>query len=158
MGVGLQQVLWWLIVQNIGTAIFSLAAGPLADLRGNRLVLRVTLLALCGAPVLALSLSHVGASGGWYFPLVFLLVGLTPVVMRIIHNYTLEMSPPEDHPRYLGTISLCMAAPALISPLVGVLIGWCGFDIMFCVITALPLIGWVMTFGLHEPRHRVGRE
>jgi hypothetical protein len=78
--------------------------------------------------------------------------------MRIIHNYTLEMSPPEDHPRYLGTISLCMAAPVFFSPMVGVLVQWCGFDIVFCVITAFPLIGWVMTFGLDEPRDRMGHE
>ncbi len=158
MGIGLQQIMWWLIVQNVGTAISSLAAGPLADRRGNRLVLRVTLLALCGAPISALWLSHVGSPGQPYFPLVFLLVGLTPVIMRMIHNYTLEMSPPKDHPRYLSTISLCMAAPMFLSPLVGVLIEWCGFDIVFCAITALPLIGWVMTFGLHEPRHRLGHE
>lgn len=153
MKVGLRDIIWWLVVQNAGTALFSMIVGPLADWRGNRLVLRTTLLAVCGAPIIALALSHVGPAGGPWFPLVFLLVGLTPVTMRTLHNYTLEMSSPEDHPRYLSAITLCMATPIFFSPLVGVLIGAIGFVPVFCGIACMILAGWVMTFGLFEPRH-----
>jgi hypothetical protein len=156
MEISLRHVIGWLVVQNAGTALFSLVIGPLADWRGNRLVLRITLLAVCGAPIVALALSHIGPPGRPWFPLVFLLVGLTPVTMRTLHNYTLEMSSPEDHPRYLSTITLCMAAPILFSPLAGVLIEieTIGFDTVFCGITCVVLTGWAMTFGLIEPRHR----
>jgi MFS family permease len=155
MEVGLRDIVWWLVVQNAGTALFSLVVGPLADWRGNRVVLRTTLLAVCGAPILALALSHIGPAGRLWFPLVFLLVGLTPVTMRTLHNYTLEMSSPEDHPRYLSAITLCMATPIFFSPLVGVLIEIeaIGFDPVFCGIASMVLAGWAMTFGLFEPRH-----
>jgi len=154
MEIGLRHIIGWLVVQNAGTALFSLVAGPLADWRGNRLVLRLTLLALCGAPIVALGLSHIGPAGRPWFPLVFLLVGLTPVTMRTLHNYTLEMSSPEDHPQYLSAITLSMAAPIFFSPLAGVLIGMIGFDAVFCGVTCAILAGWAMTFGLFEPRHR----
>lgn len=153
MEVGLRDIIWWLVVQNAGTALFSMVVGPLADWRGNRLVLRTTLLAVCGAPIVALALSHIGPAARPWFPLVFLLVGLTPVTMRTLHNYTLEMASPEDHPRYLSSITLCMAAPIFFSPLAGVLIRTIGFDAVFCGITCVVLAGWAMTFGLFEPRH-----
>lgn len=154
MDIGLRDIIWWLVVQNAGTALFSLVAGPLADWRGNRLVLRTTLLAVCGAPIIALTLSHIGPAGRPWFPLVFLLVGLTPVAVRTLHNYTLEMSSPEDHPRYLSAVTLCMAAPIFFSPLAGILIEIepIGFDGVFCGVTCVILAGWAMTFGLVEPR------
>jgi len=153
MEIGLRDIIGWLVVQNAGTALFSLVMGPLADWRGNRLVLRIVLLGVCGAPIIAVALSHVGPTGRPWFPLVFLLVGLTPVTMRTLHNYTLEMSSPEDHPRYLSAITLCMAVPIFFSPLAGVLIQTIGFDAVFGGITCMILASWVMTFGLFEPRH-----
>lgn len=153
MEIGLRHIIGWLVVQNAGTAVFSLIVGPLADWRGNRLVLRAILLAVCAAPIVALVLSHVGPAGRPWFPLVFLLVGLTPVTMRTLHNYTLEMSSPEDHPRYLSAITLSMATPIFFSPLAGVLIGTIGFDPVFCGIAGMILAGWALTFGLFEPRH-----
>jgi cytochrome c oxidase assembly factor CtaG len=47
-----------------------------------------------------------------------------------------------------------MAAPIFLSPLVGGLIGWIGFEIVFVIVTLLLLAGWLLTLGLHEPRTR----
>jgi len=159
----LTHLLWWVVVQNAGTALFSLLFGPLADRRGNRLVLRVVMLGLCGAPLAAVALSHVGPAGRALFPLVFLLVGLTPIGIKTFHYYTLEIASPEDHPRYLATLSVCSAAPLLLSPFVGLLIDIVGrlayvelaFDAVFVGVAVLVFAGCLMTFGLREPRRRL---
>ena len=44
MALEIKDVVWWVIIQNAGTAVFSVVTGPLADWRGNRAVLRVILL------------------------------------------------------------------------------------------------------------------
>jgi hypothetical protein len=151
-------LLGWVIVQNLGTALFSLIAGPLADRFGNRLVLRLVMLGICGAPVLAIVLSYWQNAGRMAFPGVFLLVGLTPVAIKTLHNYTLEISEPEEHTRYLSTQSLCVSLPIFFSPLIGKLIGEIGFDAVFVGVTVLVLFGWAFTFSLAEPRHYVSSD
>lgn len=153
MGIGLSEIVTWVIIQNAGTALFSIVTGPIADWRGNRLVLRIVLLMLCAAPITAIALSHMQHIGSLCFPIVFLLVGLTPVIYKVFANYTLEVAKPADHPRYLSTINLCMAAPIFLSPLVGSLIDPLGYDIVFLAVTSVIAIGWLLTFRLHEPRN-----
>jgi MFS family permease len=151
--LGLTAMIPWVIAQNVGASVFSIPAGWAGDRFGNRLVLRVVMLALCLAPVLALFLSRLGPVAQPYFIAVFCLVGLTPVTMRIFSNYTLEIVEPRFHPRYLSTLSLCMAAPAILtSSLLGLLMDWLGFEIVFGLVVALMLWGWLLTFGLDEPR------
>jgi hypothetical protein len=153
----LSNLIWWVIVQNAGTALFSLLAGPLADRRGNRLVLRVVMLGLCGAPLTAIVVSHLGTqdNAAFVFPLVFLLVGLTPIGIKTFHNYTLELASPPEHPRYLSTLSVCASAPLLLSPAVGTLVDLVGFDAVFLGVTTLVLAGSLLTFRLREPRRRL---
>jgi len=146
-------IVWWVIIQNAGAAGFSFVIGPLADSRGNRAVLQFVLLCIVAAPLLAIGLSHYPAVGRVMYPCVFLLVGLTPVVVKVFCNYTLEVAKRADHPRYLSTLMLCIAAPVLLSPIVGLLVGWIGFDAVFIVIALVVLYAWFCTFGLEEPRH-----
>lgn len=151
--LGLTALIPWVIAQNVGAAVFSIPAGWAGDRFGNRAVLRVLMLALCLAPVLAIILSRLGPVAQPFFFMVFCLVGLTPVTMRIIANYTLEIVEPKYHPRYLSTLSLCMAAPAILtSSLLGLLIDWLGFEPAFGLVIALMFCGWLLTFGLDEPR------
>src|SRR6185436_4491884 len=84
--------------------------------------------------------------------LVFLFVGLTPVAQKTFNNYTLEITQPEHHPRYLSTLSLSMAAPILASPLISPLIHWVGFEAVYLGVVGLMLLGWLLSFGLLEPR------
>ena len=145
----------WVIVQNLGASLYGIVAGPIADRRGNRIVLR-TLIALSGlTPLLAVALGRISADSAQpLFPLVFLLVGLTPVTMRVLVNYTLEISPVADHPRYLSTLGLCLALPVCFSPLVGQLISIVGFEPVFIAGAIAVLIAALLTFRLSEPRHR----
>ena len=146
----------WVIVQNAGTALFSLLAGPLADRFGNRLVLRVLLLCLVLAPITALAISYAEPTAQRYYPIVFLMVGPTPIVVRTLNNLTLEISNPADHPRYLGTLNLCVSAPVALSPFFGLLIDVFGFGVVFSGSSLVLLVCWLLTFRLVEPRTAAG--
>ena len=145
-------LVWWVVAQNGGTALFSLLTGPIADARGNRLALRIVTLLIAIGPLAALAAIYWPATGRIAFPLVFLFVGLTPVAQKTFNNYTLEITQPEHHPRYLSTLSLSMAAPILASPLISPLIHWMGFEAVYIGVVGLLLLGWLLSFGLIEPR------
>ena len=152
MQLNLKNMLWWVVFQNIGTAAFSIPAGMLADRYGNRLVLKLFLLILTVAPILAVTLLHGGSPCYHLYAIVFFLLGITPVIVKIIQNYVLEIVEPEEHPKYLSTVSLCMVMPVLLSPGVGWIIDVLGFEIVFITTAGLMLFGWGLTFRLWEPR------
>lgn len=152
LGLGTTYLVWWVVAQNIGTGVFSFLTGPLADRFGNRLVLRLLSLFIIAAPLAAIALTWHEPLGKRYFFLVFTLIGMTPVAQKTFNNYTLEIASPADHPRYLSTLSLCMAAPIFTSPLVGWAIEWSGFEAVYIVITGLLVAGFILTLGLLEPR------
>jgi MFS family permease len=145
-------LVWWVFAQNGGTALFSLLTGPIADAYGNRLSLRILTLLVVIGPLAALAAIYFPTIGRVAFPLVFVFIGMTPVAQKTFNNYTLEISEPQDHPRYLSTLSLCMAAPLLASPLISPLINAIGFEAVYLFVVCLLLLGWLMTFRLSEPR------
>jgi len=145
-------LVWWVVAQNAGTALFSLLTGPIADRAGNRRVLILVTLLIAGGPLAALVCIYAPEFGKRAFPLVFTLVGLTPVAQKTFNNYTLEITTPENHPRYLSTLSLSMAAPICASPLVGYAIELVGFEVVYLGVVGLLFVGWLMSFGLTEPR------
>ncbi len=153
--LGFDYLVWWVVAQNIGTGLFSILTGPLADRFGNRLSLRILTLLIAAAPQLALVFAQLPGVGHYTFWLVFFLVGMTPVAQKTFNNYTLEICQAADHPRYLSTLNLCMAAPIFLSPLVGGLIGLIGFHPVYHGITALLLAGALTSTTLQEPRERL---
>ena len=62
---------------------------------------------------------------------------------------------PAEHPRYLSTLSLSIAAPALLSPLAGLAIDLVGFEAVFLIVALLVFCGWLLSLGLEEPRHHL---
>ncbi|RCS41338.1 MFS transporter [Bremerella cremea] len=156
LDVDLSRMIFWVIVQNAGTAIFSLLGGPLADWKGNRLVLRMMLFGVMILPLGSIFLVHSGEFGIRVFDWLFLFVGITPITFRAFTNYTLELVPAELHPRYLATQSLCIALPMVLSPLIGLLIDLTSFEAVFMGVTVILFGGWVMTYYLVEPRHEPG--
>jgi len=153
MRLDLKNLMWWVIVQNIGTALFSIPAGRLADRFGNRLVLRCGLACIVVAPLCALGVLLWQANAALLFNLVFFFVGVTPVVLRTFQNYALELSPPEDHPRYLSTMSMVISAPIILSPVAGWLIDVSGYQTVFLLVAAAVFAGCLATVGMAEPRH-----
>lgn len=154
LSLDLASLVPWVIAQNLGTAIFSIPSGWAADRFGNRRVLKVLMLSLCVVPVLALFLSRSKTVDSVWFNAVFLLLGLAPVTIRTLNNYTLEICGPADRPRYLSTLGLCMAAPPmLLSVLMGWLVDRISFEFVFLVGASCLFAGWLITFGLIEPRN-----
>ncbi len=154
MSLSLTALIPWVIAQNIGAALFSIPAGWLADKFGNRLVLRLMMLMLCSAPVLALILARLGDAGTPWYTLVFCLLGLTPVTFRVLNNYTLEVTHAAEHPRYLSTLSLVMAGPAILtSTFFGALVDWVSFEFVFAIVIVCVFFSWLLTFRLEEPRN-----
>jgi len=152
LGLGTRWLVWFVVAQNAGTALFSVITGPIADARGNRLVLRIVTLLIIAGPLAALAALYWPAMGRTAFPLVFLFVGLTPVAQKTFNNFALEITEPQHHPRYLSTLSLSMAAPILASPLVSPLIHVVGFEAVYLGVVCLLFTGWLLSFGLVEPR------
>jgi len=151
------QLTLWVVVQNLAVAVFALLAGPLADRRGYRLTSRLLIFASAVAPVLAISLSHLSDDlEAKLFWLVYLSLGVTPLVPRTLLNYALEICEPQSHPRYQAVVSLALAAPFLLSPAVGWLVDVIGFGWVFFCATLLVLLGAMLTFRLDEPRRRLG--
>jgi MFS-type transporter involved in bile tolerance (Atg22 family) len=153
LSLGLSSLIPWVIAQNMGAAAFSIPAGWLADRFGNRIVLQFIMLILCVPPVLAIYASGMERAGTLWFNVVFFLVGLTPVTFRVLNNYTLEVTSNSEHPRYLSTLGLMMAGPAILtSAFFGALVDWISFEFVFGVVVICLLIGWGLTFTLSEPR------
>ncbi len=151
--LGFDVLMLWVIAQNVGLTIMSIPAGWFADRYGNRIVLRSLLLTLCVAPVLSLVLSRQENFGGACYFLVFCFVGAIPVTLRTFQHYCLELAPREDQPRYLSTLSLAFAAPAVLtSPLIGALLDVIGFETVFLFVVGCLLVGWWVSRTLVEPR------
>jgi hypothetical protein len=73
--------------------------------------------------------------------------------MKSFINYTLELTDPANHPRYVSTMGLCFAVPFVLSPLVGMLIDIIGFQPIFLAISATIGLGALLTFRMAEPRY-----
>ena len=155
LGLAFDNIMLWLIIQNLGTMLFSIVAGPVADRHGNRVVIQGVMLGIAAMPIAALGLSYLPNWGATLYPGIFLFIGLTPVGFKTFNNYTLEISANEDHPRYLSTLGLCFALPLLLSPLMGLVVEIIGFEMVFVSVCGVLITGWLLTFRLYEPRHVV---
>ncbi len=148
----------WVAVQNVSLGFVSLFIGPLADRLGNRVVFRGLCLGTATVPLLALGMAALGPEvGGPLFPLVFVGIGLTPMGIRVLANYILEVAPESEHPRYLAINQLCTSLVLLGSPAFGHLLDGLGYGIVFSAVALLVGSGGLLTFFLEEPRadHRV---
>lgn len=154
-----ESLMVFVVVQNAAVAIFSLFVGPLADCRGNRLTLRLLILGSAIAPAFAAWLPYLpsGAATSLCW-MIFIPLGITPLVLRVLVNYTLEICSSGEHPRYLSTVNLCVAVPFLFAPLAGWAVDKIGFQFVFMATVGLLLLSGMMTFRLDEPRHRVRQD
>jgi len=155
LGLAGSHLMVWVVTQNVAVAVFSLFVGPLADRRGYRFVLRPLIFGSAVAPALAILLTRLpGGMGANLFWLVYVPLGITPLVPRTLLNYALEICRPEAHPRYQSIVSLGLAAPFLLSPVIGGLGDVVGFQWVFILAIVLVLLSGWLTFRLDEPRHR----
>ena len=84
---------------------------------------------------------------------------MSPVTMRTINNYTLELSSPELHPLYLSTMRVCFLAPFLLAPVAGGVLDlfhdrpYTGACWLFGTVSGLIAVAGLLTFRMSEPRH-----
>lgn len=144
----------WVIAQNASVGGLSFLSGTIADRFGNRLAIRIQILLCSLTPLLTLALTHetLIVDGQRWFWIAFVFLGLVPVTMKTFINYTLELTTPENHPRYVSTMSVCFAVPFVLSPAVGWLIDRIGFEPIFASIFGSIFIGFLLTFRMAEPR------
>ncbi len=155
LGSGTSSLLAWVVTQNAATGLVSLVAGPVADRRGTRIVLvwLVALSALTPLMVTALSLAAHAVAVEWFW-IVYVLLGLNPISLKLFTNYALELAPRNaDHPRYVSIVGAALAAPFVLSPLVGLAVDVVGFRHVFVTGAAVIAAGAVIALGLPEPRH-----
>ncbi len=144
----------WVVVQNVSMAMITLFVGPLVDRTGNRLGLRLAIFASAATPVFALWIASLEPeTGRRLFPLIFVGVGLTPVVIRLFQNYVLEITPRDDHPRALSLTQVSSIVALAASPAFGALIDTAGYAPTFLIVAASLAIAGGITFALREPRH-----
>ena len=159
LGLPWMSLMLFVVAQNVAVGVFSLVVGPLADRRGNRLTLRFLIFGSAIAPAFAASLLCIPNEFKWLAAnlcwVIFIFLGITPLVLRILINYTLEICRPAEHPRYLSTVSLCVAVPFLFSPLVGWAVDAISFQFVFLLTVCLLVLSGLMTFRLDEPRYRL---
>jgi hypothetical protein len=155
LGLAHHNLVFWVCAQNGATMFASLLAGPVADRFGNRLALKVAVFGTALAPLCAFLLARLESElTQQLYWLVFVPIGMTPITIKLINNYTLEIVSGELHPRYLSTLGLCAALPVVIGgPLMGWLIRPAGFETVFLLGAACLVLAGVMTFRLDEPRH-----
>ena len=156
LGSRIESLLTWVIVQNAATGVASLVAGPLSDRRGTRIVL-VWLVALSSATPLVVTLLSLlpHATAVEWFWIVYAPLGLNPISLKIFTNYALELAPrPAEHPRYVSIVGAALAAPFVLSPLVGMAVDVFGFRHVFVIGAAVIACGAAIAIGLPEPRKR----
>ena len=101
----------------------------------------------------ALSLLPHATAVRWFW-LVYVPLGLNPISLKLFTNYALELAPSAaDHPRYVSIVGAALAAPFVLSPLVGLAVDRFGFRHVFVTGAAAILAGAVVAVGLPEPRH-----
>lgn len=144
----------WVIVQNAAVGVFGLVLGWVIERRGERLGLRCAVFCNVLAPLAALAIASLDPTEGrrWFW-VVFVPLGMTPISLKTMVGYTLEIAPEHDHPRYLSTLSLCLAVPFCFSPLVGWCVDLFGYERVFASGAVFIALAGLLTFGLIEPRH-----
>ena len=147
------QLMLWVIAQNVAVGVFSWVSGKLADRFGNRLSLQLQIFGTASVPLLALLFTS--GIGGWkpqQFWITFFFLGLTPVTIKTLTNYALELTEPARHPLYVATLHASLAVPFFLSPLVGWMVDLLGFEAVFITVSGIILLGGLASFRLIEPR------
>ena len=120
------------------------------------LVWLVALSSLTPLVVTALSLATHAVAVEWFW-IVYVPLGLNPISLKLFTNYALELAPrAADHPRYVSIVGAALAAPFVLSPLVGLAVDVFGFRHVFVAGAAVIAAGAAIALGLPEPRHSPG--
>ena len=133
----------------IGQAIANLVMGFVADRRGYKLVVELSIL----MAVVALAITFLASDPTWIY-LVFVLRGGSLAGFMLSMLMVFEFSTPDVRPTYIGLNNTVVGIVSLIAPIIGSgIASLAGYPVLFQVSTFLGLAGLVMFFWLvREPR------
>lgn len=159
----------YLPILTLSSILSNILWSRLADRRGNKLLMELSVLVQVVAPIVALSLpSLLGGLGAslrataLLFSLVFLLRGVGASALMIGNtSYLLLISPPERRPTYIGLNNSILGLASFLPALGGVLVDALGYRVVFgfaatAVALALPLVRSLV--DARQPLAAVGAE
>lgn len=139
------------IALQIGLTLSNLFFGFLADRKGHKLSLEISLM----LNVLSLFLAILAPNPWWFFPIFFLRGAVNAGTFISCISIVYEFTDPDNRPTYIGLANTIPGASAAVAPLIG---GWLAgavsYRAMFILATVIGVLGWaVLRFGVRDPRH-----
>ena len=135
----------------IGQSIANLLLGFLADRKGHKLVLEISILSNITCFILAL----LASSPVWFYA-IFALRGIN-LAGNFISGLSLpfEFSEPQNRPTFIGLASTLPGVAGTIAPLLGgILAGIAGYPPLFAITTVIAIASLgMMRWLVRDPRH-----
>ena len=137
----------------VGQASGNLVFGPLADQRGHKLVLEMSL----GLSAFSMLVAVVAPSPTWMYAVFGAVGALTASDILSMLGIVMEFTSPDDRPTYMGLASTVPGLFAAIAPVIG---GWIAsratYRMTFLVAAILTLAAWaVLHWMVRDPRGTV---
>jgi MFS family permease len=140
------------IAMLVGQALSNLVFGWLADRKGHKLILEISVL----TTVIGSGIAAIAPSDTWFL-VVFFLTGVSAAGFMLSGIMIIfEFCQPEIRPTYIGINNTFNGLVAIFMPLLG---GWLAktfnYPVMFTVTFSICLVGLILLrFWVREPRHQ----
>lgn len=139
------------IALQVGLALSNLFFGFLADRKGHKLSLEISLI----LSVLLLLLAILATNPWWFFIIFFLRGAVNAGTFISCISIVYEFTDAENRPTYIGLANTIPGVAAGIAPLIG---GWLAAAIsyraMFILAALIGVLSWAMLrFAVRDPRY-----
>jgi len=141
---------YFTIAMLIGQALSNLVFGWLADKKGHKLILELSIL----STLLSLALAYLAPESFWFY-IVFALVGVSNAGFMLSGiMIVFEFTTPERRPTYIGLNNTVIGVFSAVMPMIG---GWLAKDYDYPTMFAIALIFGIIAlvllrFWVREPR------
>lgn len=166
LGAPVSIVGYYIAAIAVSQFVSNLIWSPLADRRGNRLVLQMAALLRMIIPVIALAMPPLvrwgpineripgGSPTVYYaFGVVFAIYGIALSGQNLANmTYVLDIAPDHERAAYVGLVNTFLGVVAFVPVLGGTLLDAFGFQFLFLVAFMITLAGVLASGALHEPR------
>jgi len=141
----------FVLAMQVGQAISNLAFGFLADHKGHKLSLEISIL----IAVISLGMVVLAPSPLWFYAIFFLRGAVMSGMFISGVSIVLEFTGPENRPTYIGLANTIPGVAGSIAPLLG---GWMAgalsYQPMFILSLAITVVSLgVLHFAVRDPRH-----
>jgi MFS family permease len=145
------QAAGYIIAMQIGQAVANPVVGFLADRKGHKLSMELSIL----LGTLAFGLAFLAPSPVWFYPIFFLRGWVMAGTMITSMTLVMEFTTPEHRPTYFGLANTIPGVASSVAPLIG---GWLagitGYPPIFLLSTLFGVAGLAMLrWAVKDPRH-----